>query len=300
MSRIGKKPVPVPAGVTAKVEGQKVVAKGPKGELNFTVPDEVAVTLDGNEVKVDPRSDSKRARAMWGMSRSMVNNIMAGVTKGFERKLEITGVGYKAAVVGKNLQLSLGYSHDVIRSRPVSRLRPPSRRKSRSRASTSARSARSPRRSAPSVAPNPTRARASVMRASSSSARKARRSKELAMTKDNKADGRRKARVRRSIRARAYGKPRLSVHRTSKQIYAQIIDDEKGATIVAASSLEKDQREALKTGADVEAAKVIGKLIAQRAVEKGIKDVVFDRGGYVYHGRVKALAEGAREGGLNF
>ena len=113
MSRIGKKPVPVPAGVTAKVEGQKVVAKGPKGELNFTVPDEVAVTLEGNEVKVDPRSDSKRARAMWGMSRSMVNNIMAGVTKGFERKLEITGVGYKAAVVGKNLQLSLGYSHDV-------------------------------------------------------------------------------------------------------------------------------------------------------------------------------------------
>ena len=113
MSRIGKKPVPVPAGVTAKVEGQKVVAKGPKGELNFTVPDEVNVTLDGNEVKVDPRSDSKRARAMWGMSRSMVNNIMAGVTKGFERKLEITGVGYKAAVVGKNLQLSLGYSHDV-------------------------------------------------------------------------------------------------------------------------------------------------------------------------------------------
>jgi large subunit ribosomal protein L6 len=113
MSRIGKKPVPVPTGVTAKVEGQKVIAKGPKGELNFTVPDEVTVTLDGGQVKVDPRSDSKRARAMWGMSRSMVNNIMAGVTKGFERKLEITGVGYKAAVVGKNLQLSLGYSHDV-------------------------------------------------------------------------------------------------------------------------------------------------------------------------------------------
>ena len=108
------------------------------------------------------------------------------------------------------------------------------------------------------------------------------------------------ARVRRSIRARAYGKPRLSVHRTSKQIYAQIIDDEKGATLVAASSLEKDQRAALKTGADVEAAKAIGKLIAHRAAEKGIKDVVFDRGAFVYHGRVKALADGAREGGLNF
>ena len=113
MSRIGKKPVPVPAGVTAKVDGQQVSAKGPKGELNFTVPEEGTVTLDGGQIKVDPRSESKRARAMWGMSRSMVNNLLAGVTKGFERKLEITGVGYKAAVVGKNLQLSLGYSHDI-------------------------------------------------------------------------------------------------------------------------------------------------------------------------------------------
>ncbi len=104
----------------------------------------------------------------------------------------------------------------------------------------------------------------------------------------------------RSIRARAYGKPRLSVFRSSKQIYAQIIDDEKGATLVAASSLEKDKREALKTGATVDAAKEIGKLIAERAVAKGIKNVVFDRGGYQYHGRVAALAAAAREGGLSF
>ncbi len=120
------------------------------------------------------------------------------------------------------------------------------------------------------------------------------------MAKDNKAVDRRKARVRRSIRARAFGKPRLSVFRSSKQIYAQIIDDAEGATLVAASSLEKDQRAALKTGATVDAAKAIGKLIAERASQKGIKDVVFDRGAYMYHGRVKALAEGAREGGLNF
>jgi len=118
------------------------------------------------------------------------------------------------------------------------------------------------------------------------------------MANQSQAD-RRKARVRRAIRARAYGKPRLSVHRSSKQIYAQIIDDEKGATIVAASSLEKDQRSSLKTGADTAAAKAIGLLIAKRAAEKGIKDVVFDRGSYMYHGRVKALADGAREGGLN-
>ena len=111
---------------------------------------------------------------------------------------------------------------------------------------------------------------------------------------------RRKARVRRSIRARAYGKPRLSVHRSSKQIYAQIIDDADGKTLVSASSLEKDQRAALKTGANVEAAKTVGKLLAERAVAAGVKDVVFDRGSYMYHGRVKALADGAREGGLNF
>jgi large subunit ribosomal protein L18 len=111
---------------------------------------------------------------------------------------------------------------------------------------------------------------------------------------------RRKARVRRAIRAAANGRPRLSVHRSSKQIYAQIIDDAKGETVVAASTLEKAMREQLRTGANIEAAKAIGKLIAERAVEAGLKDVVFDRGAYIYHGRVKALAESAREGGLNF
>jgi large subunit ribosomal protein L18 len=120
------------------------------------------------------------------------------------------------------------------------------------------------------------------------------------MAKDIQATDRRKARVRRSIRARAYGKPRLTVFRSSKQIYAQIIDDVKGATLVSASTLEKTQREALKTGADINAAKSVGKLIAERAAAAGIKQVVFDRGAYMYHGRVKALAEGAREGGLDF
>ena len=113
MSRVGKKPVAVPTGVTAKVEGQTVSVKGPKGELKFTVPDDVVVALDNGAIKVDPRTESKRARAMWGMSRSLINNLVVGVTAGYERKLEITGVGYKAAVAGKNLQLSLGYSHDV-------------------------------------------------------------------------------------------------------------------------------------------------------------------------------------------
>ena len=111
---------------------------------------------------------------------------------------------------------------------------------------------------------------------------------------------RRKASVRRSVKAAAGTRKRLSVFRSSQYIYAQIIDDAKGETLVAASSLEKPMRGSLKSGANVDAAKAVGKLIAERALAKGLKDVVFDRGGYLYHGRVKALADAAREGGLNF
>jgi large subunit ribosomal protein L18 len=120
------------------------------------------------------------------------------------------------------------------------------------------------------------------------------------MAKDLDAAARRKARIRRSIRARAYGRPRLSVFRSSEQIYAQIIDDEKGVTIVSASTLEKANRETLKTGANKEAAHLVGKQLAERAIAQGVTEVVFDRGAYLYHGRVQALAEGAREGGLQF
>jgi len=111
---------------------------------------------------------------------------------------------------------------------------------------------------------------------------------------------RRTATVRRNVKLASRGRARLSVFRSSKHIYAQVIDDTKGETLAAASSLEKTMREEGKKGADIAAAKAVGKLIAERAKEKGIKDVVFDRGGYLYHGRVKALADAAREGGLNF
>jgi large subunit ribosomal protein L18 len=111
---------------------------------------------------------------------------------------------------------------------------------------------------------------------------------------------RRAARVRRQIKKVAGERPRLSVHRSSKHIYAQIIDDSKGHTLAAASTLDKELRDALKTGADVAAAAAVGKLVAERAVKAGVKEVVFDRGPYIYHGRVKALADAAREGGLSF
>jgi large subunit ribosomal protein L6 len=113
MSRIGKKPIPVPAGVTANISGQSVKVKGPKGELSLVVVDEIAVAMEGGQVSVTPRGETKRHRSLWGLSRTLVSNMVTGVTQGFEKKLEITGVGYKAAVQGKVLNLSLGYSHEI-------------------------------------------------------------------------------------------------------------------------------------------------------------------------------------------
>ncbi|MFI5013634.1 MAG: 50S ribosomal protein L6 [Hyphomicrobiales bacterium] len=113
MSRVGKKPITVPSGVTAAVDGQAVKIKGTKGELRFIVPDDVSVVMDKGAIKVDPRSPSKQARALWGTARARIANLVEGVTKGFEKRLEISGVGYRAAAQGKVLKLSLGYSHEI-------------------------------------------------------------------------------------------------------------------------------------------------------------------------------------------
>ncbi|ARC90031.1 50S ribosomal protein L6 [Rhodovulum sp. MB263] len=113
MSRIGKKPVELPSGVSASVSGQTVEVKGPKGTRNFTATDDVTITVEDNAVSITPRGTSKRARQQWGMSRSMVANLVKGVSEGFKRELEIQGVGYRAAMQGNVLKLNLGYSHDV-------------------------------------------------------------------------------------------------------------------------------------------------------------------------------------------
>ena len=118
MSRVGKRPVAVPSGVTATVDGQTVKMKGPKGQLQFVVHDDVEVKLENGQVKVNPRVETNRARALYGTARAQVANLVEGVTKGFEKKLEITGVGYRAAMQGKDLQLALGYSHDVVYAIP--------------------------------------------------------------------------------------------------------------------------------------------------------------------------------------
>ena len=120
------------------------------------------------------------------------------------------------------------------------------------------------------------------------------------MAKSRSGTERRKGRVRRAVKQAANGRVRLSVYRSSQHIYAQVIDDSQGRTLAAASSLEKEMREKLRTGADTSAAAEVGKLVAERAKAAGVEKVVFDRGGYIYHGRVKALADAAREGGLQF
>jgi large subunit ribosomal protein L6 len=113
MSRIGKKAVAVPSGVNANIQGQTVQIKGPKGTLQVVLHDDVEAKMDKGTIQVDPRSETKRARSQWGTSRTLISNLIVGVTKGYEEKLEITGVGYRAAVQGKNLQLQVGLSHDV-------------------------------------------------------------------------------------------------------------------------------------------------------------------------------------------
>ena len=118
MSRIGKQPIAVPDGVTATLDGQSVKVKGPKGELDYVANDEVTLAQEDGQITVTPRDQSKDARSKWGMTRTIVANMVEGVTKGFERKLEINGVGYRAQMQGKDIKLSLGFSHDVVHSIP--------------------------------------------------------------------------------------------------------------------------------------------------------------------------------------
>jgi large subunit ribosomal protein L6 len=113
MSRIGKKPVPVPAGVTAAIEGKTLSVKGPKGTLAIALADEVSYAIEDGSISVQPINDTKRSRSFWGMQRTLVQNLIVGVTEGYSKTLQITGVGYRANVQGKNLKLQLGYSHDV-------------------------------------------------------------------------------------------------------------------------------------------------------------------------------------------
>ena len=294
MSRIGKKPVALPKGVTASVEGQTVKVKGPKGELSVKLVPQVSASVDEHGITVTPDKAQEKSAQMWGLSRSLVNNLVTGVTTGFTQKLEIQGVGYRAAVQGKVLNLQLGFSHDVPYAIPagitIVTEKPTMHR--RFRASTSSWSDRSPPKSAAGVRRSPIRARACAMKANMSAAKKARRSK-------NDKRSLQKAPVAHPLPDRQPRHPAPSVGVPFGQAHLCPGDrrHHRPSTLASASTAEKEGKG---NGYNVESASNVGKKIAERALAKGVKQVMFDRGGYIYHGRVKALADAAREGGLEF
>ena len=297
MSRIGKKPITIPAGVTITVDGQVVAVKGPKGHLSWTVSEDIVIKQEDGAISLTPRDESTRARAMWGLSRTLVDNMVVGVTTGFEKSLELVGVGYRAAMKGQALSMQLGFSHEVDIAGPrwhhLRRAASGRGQDHRHRQATGRRGRR-PHSQDPAAGALQGQGRAFRRRKRSPQGRQEEVGHGAFIPRYRPT-----ARPTRSPAPEeglANGRPRLSVFRSAKNIYAQVIDDSKGVTIAAASSLEAG----VEKGSDKDAAAKVGALVARRALDKGAKDVVFDRGGYIYHGRIKALAEAAREAGLNF
>ena len=303
MSRIGKLPVNLPAGVTVTVSPDNVVSvKGPLGTLSQKVDSDIKVEVGthtevhtGKEVPavlVSRPTNQPRHRSLHGLYRALINNMVVGVSKGYEIKQELVGVGFKAEVKGNILEMSLGYSHDTYLMLP-------------------------PEVTATAVTEkkgNPIVTLKSIdkqligqVAAKIRSLRKPEPYKGKGIKfvgevlRRNKIERRERIKMRiRKIVSGTQAQPRMTVYRSNKQIYVQFIDDLAGTTLAAASSLDKEVAEAAAGKNKCEVAALVGKLAAQRAVEKGISTVAFDRNGYLYHGRVKVLADAAREGGLKF
>ena len=276
MSRIGRAPIEIPAGVEVTCNGTIVTVKGPKGTLTHNVHPDMTVTVEGNTIHVTRPSDDKLHRSLHGLTRTLIHNMVIGVTEGFSKTLEINGVGYRAAKEGQNLVMHLGFSHTVTVSENAD---------------------------IQIEVPNPNQVIIKGIDKEKVGQFAAEvRAKRPPEPYKGKGINTKAQRVRRHqrVRGKVSGtaeRPRLSVFRSENNIYAQIIDDVAGKTLCSASTVEKGFEG---NGGNCEAAAKIGKLVGERAVAAGITEVVFDRGGNVYHGRVKALAEGAREGGLKF
>ena len=299
MSRIGRHPIAIPAGVTVEIaENNVVTVKGPKGTLEKALPTEMEIKQEGEEIVVTRPNDLKKMKSLHGLTRTLINNMVIGVTEGYQKVLEVNGVGYRAAKSGNKLTLNLGYSHPVEMEDPegietvvegqnkiiVKGL-------SKEKVGQFAAEIRDKRRPEPykgkgiKYADEVIRRKESVKMVSKKSRSEVRVNKH------------RKLRNRLSGTAEC---PRLAVFRSNNHMYAQIIDDTVGNTLVSASTLQKDVKANLEKTNNVDAAAYLGKVIAEKALEKGIKDVVFDRGGFIYQGKVQALADAAREAGLNF
>jgi large subunit ribosomal protein L6 len=322
MSRIGQAPITIPAGVDVTIEGRVVKVRGPKGELTRTVPATISVQKVDHELHVSRPNDERENRALHGLTRSLVNNMVIGVTDGFRKNLEIVGVGYRAEAQGPDaIRLALGFSHPVNVKAPegitfevpavtqivVSGID----KEVVGQVAADIRSIRKPE----------------PYRGNVSSARPARQGRNehvrqhhpMRATERQRGSGqprpawpgnamsdiaqiRRESRIRRHrrVRKKIHGtaeRPRLAVHRSNKHLVAQVIDDDAGRTLAAASTTEPDHDG---SGGTVDAATRVGKLVAERAKAAGIDKVVFDRGGFIYHGRIAALAAAARDAGLEF
>ena len=276
MSRIGRLPVAIPAGVTVEVAANNVVTvTGPKGTLVKELPVEMEIKVEGEEVVVTRPSDLKKMKSLHGLTRTLINNMVVGVTNGYEKVLEVNGVGYRASKSGNKLTLNLGYSH------PVEMIDPEGVEtvlEGQNKITVKGIDKEKVGQFAAEI-----------------------RDKRRPVSKKSRSEVRRKKHMK--LRNRFSGtaeRPRLAVFRSNNHMYAQIIDDTVGNTLVAASTLEKDVKAELEKTNNVEAAAYLGKVIAEKAKAKGITDVVFDRGGFIYQGKVKALADAAREAGLNF
>ncbi len=287
-----------------EIKGSNVRVKGPKGEIQRTFPAAMEIVIEDGQVKVNRSSDERHHRALHGMTRALINNMVIGVSTGFEKILEVNGVGYRAEIQGKNLVLYVGYSHPVVMEPPAGITFDGDTKTRQIKVlgydkELVGQIAADIRKVRP---PEPYKGKASSIWMKRSAARleKLVRCNTMSATKSrSEARVRRHTRVRKNIAGTA-DRPRLNVFRSLAEIYAQVIDDEAGNTLVSASSIDHELRAQMDGKKKTEQARLVGKTVAERAKAKGIPRVVFDRGGYRYIGRVKALADGAREGGLEF
>ncbi len=312
MSRIGRLPIAVPSGVDVTIEGRRVTVKGPKGSLSRELHPDMKISREDDQLVVTRPTEQKTHKQLHGLTRTLVNNMVVGVTDGYRKGLEITGVGYRAVKVGEKLQLSLGYSHQIEIEPPkgitfeLENPDPPLGRRDRQGAR------RRDRREGP-LDPQARavqgQGRSLRRRADPSKGRQGRQDRrQEVMHHEGRSTmtqvaSRGAARRKRHDRIRLHlegteSRPRLAVFRSNNHIYAQVIDDASGRTLATASTVEKELRSSSKT--KTEEAASVGKLVAERAKSAGVERVVFDRAGFRYHGRIKSLADAAREAGLDF
>jgi large subunit ribosomal protein L6 len=315
MSRVGKLPVKIPDKVKVQVVDGDIKIEGPKGKMHFPHNPKVKVEVVGKEVKVSRPDESRLAKGLHGLTRTLVKNAIEGVVKGYEQTLEITGVGFKAEAKGKSLNfvsatptLSFPLPEGVTAEVDPKQTKVVVRSADKHLLGLTAAKIRALRPPEPYKGKGVKYAEEIVRRkeGKTGAARAASLMRQLIGRQRKEEDEWPATDARESAR-RASGRssaappaPRLTVYKSLKHMYAQIVDDTAGRTVVAVSTGSKSLRDAVKDDDKTGAAKKVGAAIAKAALEKGVTHVVFDRNGFDYHGRVAAVAEAAREAGLQF